>query len=120
MKMHQYLILCASCGFWTVCYRRKPMIRGVSRIDTICRVCGCRLLRKCYGGTDIIEKPDRWRQYINCYHPGRGGHNKSRSVWKMEAWHDTNGGAEASKRNAEIKKMKALRAGVDLDQILDD
>ena len=89
-----------------------------SRIDTKCRVCGKRLIRKSYRGTERIEKPDPFRQYINCYHPGRGGHNKSRSVVKMEAWNGDDGGAEASRRNRKIKKFRAKRDGVDLESIL--
>lgn len=102
----QYLILCASCRFWTICYRRVPLGGGKTRIDTTCRICGARLLRKGYGGNELLEHPDPMRQYINAYSPGRGAHNRTRSVIAVQRWYGKDGGAEASRRNREILQRK--------------
>ena len=45
-------------------------------IDTICSCCGRRLRH--------TERPDANRQFVNCYRPGRGAHNRSTSIIRFE------------------------------------
>ena len=74
MRYKRALIQCRRCGKWSGWISRRK--RGVKVIDTICSCCGRRLRH--------TERPDANRQFVNCYRPGRGAHNRSTSIIRFE------------------------------------
>ena len=98
MKYRRALIMCAKCKRWSGWISRTK--GGVKRIDTRCSCCGSRLRH--------TEHPDRARQYVNCYRPGRGAHNRSQSVLKfIPCTSDFDVKREAGRRNARGQFNKA-------------
>lgn len=78
MKYKRALIQCRRCGKWSGWISRTE--GGVKTIDTTCSCCGRRLRH--------TENADPNRQYVNCYRPGRGAHNRTSSIIRFEACHD--------------------------------
>lgn len=70
MKYHCALLRCAKCGKWSGWISRTK--EGVNAIDTTCSPCGARLRH--------TERRDTSRSRISAYHPGRGAHNRTKSV----------------------------------------
>jgi hypothetical protein len=98
MKYRRALIMCAKCKRWSGWISRTK--GGVKRIDTRCSCCGSRLRH--------TEHPDKDRQFINCYRPGRGAHNRSQSVFKfIPCTSNIDVKREAARRNARGQFDKA-------------
>ena len=74
MRYKRALIKCRRCGKWSGWISRTE--GGVKAIDTTCSCCGRRLRH--------TENADPKRQYVNCYRPGRGAHNRTSSVSRFE------------------------------------
>ena len=54
------------------------------------------------------ERPDANRQFVNCYRPGRGAHNRSTSIIRFEPTRiDVDVKREAASRNARGQMDKA-------------
>lgn len=70
MKYSCALLRCAKCNKWSGWISRTK--GGVNAIDTICSPCGARLRH--------TERRDVSRSKISAYHPGRGAHNRTKSV----------------------------------------
>ena len=98
MKYKRALIQCRKCGKWSGWISRTK--GGVKAIDTTCSCCGRRLRH--------TERRDEGRQYINCYRPGRGAHNRTISVARfIPCSSDVDVKREAASRNSRGQINKA-------------
>jgi len=98
MKYKRALIMCRRCGKWSGWISRTK--GGIKAIDTTCSCCGRRLRH--------TEHPDRARQMISCYRPGRGAHNRNTSVSRfIPCTSDFDVKREAARRNARGQFDKA-------------
>ena len=58
-----------------------------------------------------LGKRDPSRGYSDCYHPGRGAHNRTKSIFKIREWDNPSTcKSEAARINRKLKRLDLERA----------